>query len=179
MTENSSSPGDERPSATDTACVTERDMLLSALDTLVGGLIILDSQLRIVTANKNAVSLLGVPAELVEPQSSWEDFVRFAAERGDYGEGTPEEQYERVMPLVRRREPYELTRRRPDGVLLEINGNPIVGGGYVTRFRDVTSEKKTEADLASATKSSQRFRRFFELSQEMMASPTKMGDCTQ
>ena len=47
------------------ACVTERDMMLSALDTLVGGLIILDSQLRIVATNKLAVTLLDVPPDLV------------------------------------------------------------------------------------------------------------------
>ena len=115
---------DHQNSATDDACVTERDMFLSALDTLAGGLIILDSELRIVAANKLAVTLLDVPAELVQPQVPWPDFVRFAAERGDYGEGTADEQYERVMPLVTRREPYELTRTRPDGVIIEINGRP-------------------------------------------------------
>ncbi len=175
MTDNMGSNEDQQAADAENACVTERDMLLSSLDTLAGGLIILDSQMRIVAANKLAVTLLDVPEELVQPQSSWVDFVRFAAERGDYGEGTADEQYNRVMPLVTRREPYELVRRRPDGVILEINGQPIVGGGYVTRFRDVTAAKQQEADLADATRSSQRFRRFFELSQEMMGIADQDG----
>jgi PAS domain S-box-containing protein len=175
MTDDMGSGENQPTSNAENTCVTERDMLLSSLDSLAGGLIILDSNLRIVAANKLAVTLLDIPEELVQPQSSWIDFVRFAAERGDYGEGTPEEQYERVMPLVRRREPYELTRQRPDGVILEINGNPIVGGGYVTRFRDVTAEKQQQADLVDATRSSQRFSRFFELSQEMMGIADQEG----
>ena len=175
MTEDTGFNEDPHNVATAGTAVSERDMLVSSLDTLAGGLIILDAQMRIVTANKLAVTLLDVPAELVQPQSPWEDFVRFAAERGDYGDGTADEQYERVMPLFTRREPYELIRRRPDGVILEINGQPIVGGGYVTRFRDVTAAKQQEAELVDATRSSQRFRRFFELSQEMMGIADRDG----
>ncbi|MCZ6838706.1 MAG: ATP-binding protein [Alphaproteobacteria bacterium] len=166
---------DHQTSTSGDALVTERDMLLSALDTLLGGLIILDSQQRIVASNKLAMSMLDVPAELVKPGSSWLKFVRFAADRGDYGDGDADEQFERVMALLDDRAPYELTRRRPDGVILEINGQPIVGGGYVTRFRDVTAAKKQEADLVYATRSSQRFKRFFELSQEMMGIADENG----
>ncbi len=157
------------------ACVTERDMLLSALDTLAGGLIIIDSEQLIVAANKLAVELLDIPEELVTPGSRFGDFARFAAERGDYGEGDVDENYKRVMSVLDKREPYALTRRRPDGMILEINGSPIPGGGFVTRFRDVTAEKQQEADLADATRSSQRFKRFFELSQEMMGIADKDG----
>jgi PAS domain S-box-containing protein len=175
MIDHTGSGEDHPTSEAENTGVTEREMLLSSLDTLAGGLIILDAQMRIVAANKLAVTLLDIPEELVQPQSTWSDFVRYAAERGDYGEGTPEEQYERVMPLVQSREPYELIRRRPDGVILEINGHPIVGGGYVTRFRDVTAEKQQQADLEDATQSSQRYRRFFELSQEMMGIADQSG----
>jgi PAS domain S-box-containing protein len=157
------------------ACVTERDMLLSALDTLAGGLIIIDAEQIIVAANKLAVTLLDIPESLVKPGSRFRDFARFAAERGDYGEGDVDENYNRVMSVLDHLEPYELTRRRPDGVILEINGNPIPGGGFVTRFRDVTAELQQEADLADATRSSQRFKRFFELSQEMMGIAGKDG----
>ena len=157
-----------RNSDTGNACVTERDMLLSALDTLAGGLIIIDSEQIIVAANKLAVELLDIPESLVKPGSRFGDFARFAAERGDYGDGDVDENYNRVMSLLDHLEPYELTRRRPDGVILEIHGSPIPGGGFVTRFRDVTAERQQQADLADATRSSQRFRRFFKLSQEMM-----------
>jgi len=166
---------DHKAAASDDECITERDMLLSALDTLNGGLIVIDSQQRIVAANSLSAPLLDVPESLLKPQSRFSDFARFAAERGDYGEGDVEAHYERSMALFDLREPYENMRRRPDGVILEINGQPIAGGGYVTRFRDVTAAKQTEADLVDATKSSQRFKRFFELSQEMMGIADRDG----
>jgi PAS domain-containing protein len=64
-----SSNEDHRDLPADDAYVTEQDMLLSALDTLNGGLIILDSELRIVVANKLSGSLLDVPEELLKPGS--------------------------------------------------------------------------------------------------------------
>lgn len=170
-----SSNKDHKATASGDECINERDMLLSVLDTLNGGLIILDSLQRIVTANHLAAPLLDVPEELLQPQSLFSDFVRFAAERGDYGEGDIEAHIKRVMGLLDQRMPYEMSRRRPDGVALEINGAPIAGGGYVTRFHDVTALKQTEADLADATQSSHRFKRFFELSQEMMGIADQNG----
>ena len=174
-TGNMSSDKDLESSSSGVAGVSERDMLLSALDTLNGGVIIIDSQQRIVVANSLAAPLLDVPESYLEPQSRFCDFARFAAERGDYGDGDVDENYKRVISVLDHRRPYELTRRRPDGVVLEINGHPIVGGGYVTRFRDVTAAMQTEADLVDATQSSQRFKRFFQLSQEMMGIADKNG----
>lgn len=142
MTGNMSPKEDQRDTASDDACVDEWDMLLSVLDTLNGGLIILDARLRIVAANKLSASLLDVPAKYVNPGAPFSDFVRFAAERGDYGEGDVEAHYERVMDLLKQRKPYEMWRQRPDGIALEINGSPIAGGGYVTRFHDVTAAMK-------------------------------------
>jgi len=166
---------DNRDTASDDACVDERDMLLSVLDTLNGGLIILDAELSIVTANKLSAPLLDVPENLVTPGAPFSDFVRFAAERGDYGDGDVDAHYERAMDLLTQRKPYEMWRRRPDGLALQINGSPIAGGGYVTRFHDVTAAMKTEVDLADATQSSHRFKRFFELSQEMMGIADQEG----
>lgn len=175
MTKEMGSGEDHPISETENSCVTERDMLLSSLDTLLGGLIILDAHKRIVAYNKMAVGLLDVPAELLRVNAPWSDFIRFAADRGDYGEGNPDEHYYRVMGLLEESKPYEMTRRRPDGVILEINGQPIMGGGFVTRFRDVTAEKQQQADLVDATRSSQRFRRFFELSEDMMGIADQEG----
>lgn len=172
---NMGSKKDHQESIPDDECITERDMLLGALDTLIGGVIILDSNQRIVAANRWAAPLLGVPKELLQPHADFRKFARFAAERGDYGSGDVDKNYQRVMSVLDHREPYEMSRVRPDGAFIEIHGEPIAGGGYVTRFRDITADKQQKADLADATRSSQRFKRFFELSQEMMGIADQNG----
>jgi PAS domain-containing protein len=65
------------------------DMLRSVLGTLGGGVIVFDSEMRIVTANSLSHELLDMSSYLIAPGKSWVDFVRFAAERGDYARAIP------------------------------------------------------------------------------------------
>lgn len=143
------------------------DMLRDVLNTLGGGVIIFDSNLHIVTSNELAQTLLDMPAELMKPGQSWIESVRFAAERGDYGPGDPEEHTARIMAHFEPGKPYSMTRQRPDGAVLEVHGQPIENG-FVTRFRDVTDQHRNEEALRDVTRSRQRFQRFFELSDDLL-----------
>lgn len=143
------------------------DMLRNVLDTLGGGVIVFDSQLRVVTSNALAQELLDMPAELMKPGQLWADSVRFAAERGDYGPGDPEVLTTRLMQKFDPGEAYTLTRQRPDGGILEVHGRQIENG-FVTRFRDVTDQHRNEEALRDLTRSRKRFQRFFELSDDLL-----------
>lgn len=143
------------------------DMLRNVLNTLGGGVIIFDSELRIVTSNALAQELLDMPAEQMKPGRLWADSVRFAAERGDYGPGDPEALTEQLMQKFDPGEAYTLTRQRPDGGILEVHGRPIENG-FVTRFRDVTDQHRNEEALRDVTRSRKRFQRFFELSDDLL-----------
>jgi len=143
------------------------DMLRNVLDTLGGGVIVFDSELRVVTSNALAQELLDMPAELMKPGQQWIESVRFAAERGDYGPGDAEAHTARVIALFEPGEAYSLTRQRPDGAVLEIHGRPIENG-FVTRFHDVTDQHRNEEALRDLTRSRKRFQRFFELSDDLL-----------
>lgn len=143
------------------------DLLRSILGTLGGGVIVFDTDKRVVTANALAHELLDVSPDLIAPGTSWDEFVRFAAERGDYGKGSPEANAARVMAMIDAGEPYSLTRQRPDGAILEIHGRPIETG-FVTRFHDITDQHRNEEALRDVTRSRQRYQRFFELSDDLL-----------
>lgn len=143
------------------------DMLRNVLDTLGGGVIIFVSDLRIVTSNALARELLGMPAELMKPGQNWIESVRFAAERGDYGPGDAEELTASVISLFKPGDAYTFTRLRPDGAVLEVHGRPIENG-FVTRFRDITEQRRNEEALRDVTRSRQRYQRFFELSDDLL-----------
>lgn len=147
--------------------LTTGETLQGVIDTLGGGLIVFDEDNRIVTANKLAIELLNVPAELVAPGASWEGFLRYGAERGDYGDVDVDAHVARVLEVRERREPYALSRSLPDGSILEIHGRPIEGG-FVTRFRDVTDQRRKEEALRDVTRARQRYERFFEFSDDLL-----------
>ena len=143
------------------------ETLQGIIDTLGGGLIVFDENGHVVTSNKLALDLLDIPAKFLEPGARWEDFLRYAAERGDYGDVDVEARVAEMMAATQKREPYTFVRSRPDGVLLEIHGRPIEGG-YVSRFRDITEQRRKEESLRDVTRARQRYQRFFEFSDDLL-----------
>ena len=71
-----------------------------ALNNLPGALIYTDPDLRIVLCSEQLPVLYDAPAELLAPGSHYPDFLRYLAERGDYGDGRTDELLEpRVASL--------------------------------------------------------------------------------
>ena len=63
------------------------------------------------------------------------------------------------MAIARSFQPYRTDQTRFDNKIIEISGNPISGGGYVTTYTDVTERKRAEGVLQQSEK---RFRDFAE-----------------
>ncbi|MBS0555135.1 MAG: PAS-domain containing protein, partial [Proteobacteria bacterium] len=61
------------------------DLILAGLDLLDQAIAVFDTTPRLVTWNKALVRLLDFPEELVRVGTPFEAFVRFNAERGEYG----------------------------------------------------------------------------------------------
>lgn len=137
-------------------------------DAQAGGVIVLGPDLRVVSANQAASELLDIDAALLAKGTRWTDFVRFAAERGDYGEGGTDFHIARIIEMIEQAKPYEITRVRPDGALLEVVGIPLADGGFVSRQRDVTAERRRQQELIEARESRRRYKRFFEMSGELL-----------
>ncbi|WP_420476201.1 EAL domain-containing protein [Noviherbaspirillum sp. ST9] len=133
--------------------ISERKRLGNALQTVMDnipcGISLIDADLNIVLANALGRSILDVPPALFEGEKTpLEKIFRFNAQRGEYGPGDPEEQVRERLNLVRRGEPHVLQRTRPDGTVIEIRGQPLPGGGFVTVYMDVTNEKSARTALA-------------------------------
>ncbi len=125
-------------------------ILQSALDSMSEGISVVDGDLRLIAHNQRFLQMLDFPPERFENEEPFEKFIRFNAERGEYGPGDIEEQVRERVDLARRFEPHQFERVRPDGTVLEIKGNPLPGGGFVTTYSDITRQKQAETDLRSS-----------------------------
>lgn len=124
------------------------DLLGTTLENMVEGLTLMDENLDLVLTNQRAVELLGFPPELFRPGTNAADIFRYNARRGEYGEGDVEQLVAVRIAKAKQFEPHVFERTRPDGVILEVRGNPIPeGGGFVTTYTDVTSRVETELSL--------------------------------
>lgn len=112
--------------------------ILDGLEHLTQGITIFDREMKLVAWNRKFLELYGFPENMAYPGADYASFVAFNARRGEYGPGdTAAHVAERVAAF-----PRYLTRRleraRPDGSTLEIAGNPLVDGGVVTTYTDIT-----------------------------------------
>jgi diguanylate cyclase (GGDEF)-like protein len=92
------------------------------------------------------------PERLMRPGVPMADLFRYIALRGDYGPGDTDQQVSQRIALALKFEPHHFTRKRADGVVLEIMGRPILGQhgeavGFVTIYQDVTTEKQYKEQL--------------------------------
>ena len=118
-----------------------------SLEHLPQGVSVVDSQLRLVAWNRRYIELFKVPPELMRAGRPIEDILRHNARRGLLGGGDIEEAIRRRLEHLQAARPYVFERERPDGTVLEIRGNPLPGGGFVTSYADITAYKSAARDL--------------------------------
>jgi PAS domain S-box-containing protein len=118
------------------------DLLLAGLDLLDQAIAVFDATPKLVIWNKAMLRLLDFPESMMRVGTPFEDFVRFNATRGDYGEGDTEEQVIERMAAARSFQPHYTERTRPNGTVLAIRGVPIPNLGFVTLWTDITDQRR-------------------------------------
>ena len=122
----------------------------TAMHNMRQGISLFDEDLKLKSCNQQFMELLDFPEHLREPGTPFADFIRFNAERGEYGEGDIEEQVAQRVRLANQFIPHHFERARNDGSVLDIEGKPVEGVGFVTTYSDITERKKTEDELKRA-----------------------------
>ena len=123
------------------------ESLRAALDLIDQGFTLIDGNLRFVAWNKTFLRLLGFPPEMGYVGAPFESFIRFNAERGEYGPGDTQSFIDERVDAARAFAPHEIERTRPDGTVLLVRGVPVPGHGFVTLYSDITAQKNAERQI--------------------------------
>ncbi|MDP3520017.1 MAG: PAS-domain containing protein [Hydrogenophaga sp.] len=125
-------------------------LMRNILDALPCGMSVFDKHLDLVASNAEYKRLLGFPEQLFERQPPrFEDFIRYNAERGEYGPGDVEATVADIVERARgEARAHRFERVRPGGIPLEIQGAPMPGGGFVTTYVDISERKQAEQAIA-------------------------------
>ena len=117
-------------------------------DNMHQGVTMFDGELKMIAWNRQFRDLLNLPDELLGRNTSFADFIRYLAARGEFGPGDVERAVQKRLAISR--ESYVGERTRPDGTILEIRRNPVPGGGFVSIYADITERKKAQAQVEEA-----------------------------
>ena len=123
--------------------------LSRSLEHLPQGVVIIDADLRLVAWNSRYMDLFRFPPDLIHVGRPIEDVFRHNARRGLLGPGPIEEAIQRRLDHLRSGKPHMRESEKDDGVVLEIRGNPLPDGGFVTSYADITSYKNAARELRS------------------------------
>lgn len=130
-----------------------RGLLQGAIEHINQGISVVDKQLRLVAWNQRYVDLFNFPPELIQVGRPIADVIRYNAERGLCGEGDVETQIAKRVAYLHQGAPHTSSRVHPDGRLIEVQGNPMPGGGFVMSFADITAFMHAENALKLANES--------------------------
>ena len=127
------------------------ESLQAALDLIDQGFTLIDRDLRFVAWNKTFLRLLDFPMEMGYVGAPFESFIRYNAERSDYGPGDPQAHVDERMRAARAFAPHEIERTRPDGTVLRVRGVPVPGHGFITLYSDITAQRQAERQIREQT----------------------------
>ena len=122
--------------------------LQDILDNIPVGVTLVDSESRVVAYNPAACDLLELPAAMfADGPPTLEALVRFNAARGEYGPGDVDTLVEIILSRARLPRGRRVERTRPNGKVLEIHGETLPDGSFVTVYTDITERRAAEQAL--------------------------------
>ena len=124
-----------------------RALLQATIENINQGISVVDQNLRLVVWNQRYLELFRFPDHLIRVGAPMDKIFRYNAHNGEYGPGDPEEHVRLLIDNIREGHPHRYVRYRQDGSVLEVQGNPMPGGGFVYTYQDITQQKRIEEAL--------------------------------
>lgn len=127
-----------------------RELLNTTLEHVSHGVSVIDAELRLIAWNHAYQRLFEYPDGQLYVGKPVADLIRWNALRGECGPGDIEDHVQRRLERLRRAVPHVFERIRPNGQVVELRGQPLPDGGYVTTYTDITDYKRVELELRNA-----------------------------
>ena len=127
-----------------------RELTETTLENIAQGVSVVDASQRLIGWNSRYVELMDYPEGMVHVGESVEDLIRYNAERGRFGGGDIEQHVAKRVKYLRDGSAYKYQSTFPDGRVIEIRGQPMSDGGFVTTYTDITEFKSVENALVEA-----------------------------
>jgi Na+/proline symporter/signal transduction histidine kinase/CheY-like chemotaxis protein len=130
------------------------EVLQSSVDHIQQGISVLDHNLKLLAWNQRYIELFAYPQGFIKVGLSIRDLLVFNAQRGLFGElGDGEEinrKIEKRVTYMLSGSRYKYLRTQKNGQVIELNGSPLPGGGFVTTYSDISEYINIQQELQQA-----------------------------
>lgn len=122
-------------------------LLETVLNNMAQGVLMFDSETRLIFCNRRYLEMYGMSAEVVKPGCLLRDLLAHRLERGTFV-GDPDDYIARLREGMANGKPYSLTVSLDDGRAFSVVSNPLDGGGWIATHEDVTERQRSEERIA-------------------------------
>ena len=120
------------------------------------GIVLWDSEQRIIAANSVVTDLLGAEPDLFVPGTLLDATIISALSRGNFGDADVGKRLAVALAQRDRTQSHVDQRVTRDGRVLEVRSDPTPGGGFVTTYTDITPIRQAEVAAQDAKATAER-----------------------
>ncbi|WNC72246.1 PAS-domain containing protein [Thalassotalea psychrophila] len=127
-----------------------RELLQSGVENIEQGISVVDADMRLVAWNNRYIQLLEYPENVVKAGMPIEQLLQVSIENGVIIGDDAEQLIKKRLEHMRSGSNHHFQRVMPSGIVLEIRGQAMPGGGFVSTFSDITAHIEAEKALQLA-----------------------------
>jgi diguanylate cyclase (GGDEF)-like protein/PAS domain S-box-containing protein len=124
------------------------EQLDAALNNMLQGLAMYDSQYRLVMCNRRYAEMYGLSPEQVKPGTPLREIMEHRIARGEFSGKSADELVEERMKRVAGQTTAQYVNELGDGRHISVSTRPMPDGGTVTTHHDITEQHRSEARIA-------------------------------
>jgi diguanylate cyclase (GGDEF)-like protein len=119
----------------------------AALNNMLQGLCMLDSQFRVIVCNRRYIDIYGLSPDIVQPGISMREIMEYSCAIGNHPGTTAQQLYDEYIAKLKAGA-RTIHRHLADGRIIKLHHSPMEHGGWVITYEDVTERRKAEARVA-------------------------------
>jgi Na+/proline symporter/signal transduction histidine kinase/ActR/RegA family two-component response regulator len=127
-----------------------RQLTEATLENITQGVSVIDANQRLIGWNTRYLELMNYPDGMVHVGESVEDLIRYNAGVGRFGKCDVEKEVAKRIRYLKDGSAYRFESTFIDDKVIEIRGQPMPDGGFVTTYTDITDFKLAEQELVDA-----------------------------
>lgn len=133
-----------------------RELLQSGVENIEQGISVVDADMRLVAWNQRYIDLLDYPLGFVAAGKPVAELLQHNIDKGIIVGQDTNALVARRIAHMRAGHSHHFQRNMPNGLVLEIRGQPMPGGGFVSTFTDITQHIENKKALQKANETLER-----------------------